>query len=147
VTVQWRERVRPDWVDYNGHLSEAYYVLVFGRATDAVMDAIGLDESYRERTDASLFTVEAHVRYLAQVTEGELVEVASSIIGVGKKALRIWHEMSCEGTVRASEEILALHVDTTSERSVPFPIDVAGAAEALRVAPPDGAGRQISLTP
>ena len=24
----WREPVLDDWVDYNGHLSEAYYVLV-----------------------------------------------------------------------------------------------------------------------
>src|SRR5699024_6511063 len=34
--------VREDWIDYNGHLSEAYYVLVFGFATDTAMDALGL---------------------------------------------------------------------------------------------------------
>jgi acyl-CoA thioester hydrolase len=55
--------------------------------------------------------------------------------------------MTCDGTVRATEEILALHVDTTSERVVPFPAHVLAAADALRVAPPDGAGRQIALTP
>ena len=147
MTVQWSERVRPEWVDYNGHLSEAYYVLVFGRATDAVMDAVGLDEAYRERTGASFFTVEAHVRYLAEVRDEAVLEVGSSVIGVGPKALRIWHEMWCDGTVRATEEILALHVDTTSERAVPFPADVRSAAEALRVAPPVGAGRRIALGP
>jgi acyl-CoA thioesterase FadM len=30
--------VRPEWVDYNGHMSEAYYVLIFGDATDAFYD-------------------------------------------------------------------------------------------------------------
>lgn len=39
--VVWREPVRDEWTDYNGHLSEPYYVLVFGDATDAVMDAVG----------------------------------------------------------------------------------------------------------
>jgi acyl-CoA thioester hydrolase len=145
MTVYWRDKVRPEWVDYNGHLSEAYYVLVFGRATDAVMDAVGLNAAYRDRTGASLFTVEAHVRYVGQVRDGELLEVASSVIGVGPKALRIWHEMSCDGTVRATEEILGLHVDTTSERTVPFPADVAAAADALAVPPPESAGRRIAL--
>ena len=147
MTVQWREPVRPEWLDYNGHLSEAYYVLVFGRATDAVMDAVGLDETYRARTGASLFTVEAHLRYLAQVRGDTTLEVTSTIIGVRPKALWIWHEMSCEGTVRATEEILALHVDTTTERALPVPADVSRAAEGLRVAPPDEAGRRIALTP
>ena len=30
--LTWAEDVRPEWIDYNGHLSEAYYVLVFGHA-------------------------------------------------------------------------------------------------------------------
>ena len=147
MSLQWREEVRPEWVDYNGHLSEAYYVLTFGHATDAVMDAVGLDESYRQRSGASLFTVEAHVRYLDQVREGALLEIESSIIGVAPKALRIWHEMSCGGVVRATEELLALHVDTDSERAVPLPEEVARAAGRLLVAPPEGSGRGIALTP
>ena len=43
----WREPVQDDWIDYNGHLSEAYYVLVLGHATDHVMEAIGLGPDYR----------------------------------------------------------------------------------------------------
>jgi acyl-CoA thioesterase FadM len=30
--------VLPDWVDYNGHMNDTYYVLVFSQATDAFMD-------------------------------------------------------------------------------------------------------------
>ena len=51
--VIWREPVQDAWIDYNGHLSEPYYVLVFGHATDAVMDAVGLGPDYREAHDAS----------------------------------------------------------------------------------------------
>ena len=68
----WREPVQDAWIDYNGHLSEAYYVLVLGHATDAVMDAIGLGPEYRAANDASLYTVEAHIRYLDEVSPGDV---------------------------------------------------------------------------
>ena len=51
--------MQPEWIDYNGHLSEPYYVLVCGHATDAVMEAVGLGPDYRAETGASLYTVEA----------------------------------------------------------------------------------------
>ncbi|HRD62934.1 MAG TPA: thioesterase family protein, partial [Nocardioides sp.] len=83
--VVWREPVLDEWIDYNGHLSEPYYVLVFGHATDAVMDAVGLGPEYREANDASLYTVEAHVRYLDEVSAGADLEVRSSVIGATGK--------------------------------------------------------------
>jgi acyl-CoA thioesterase FadM len=36
-------QVHPDWVDYNGHLRDAFYLLIFSYATDALMDTLGLD--------------------------------------------------------------------------------------------------------
>ncbi len=72
----FRQTVRDDWIDYNGHLSEAYYVLVFGFATDALRDAAGLDAAYRERTGGSLYTVEAHVRCLREVAHGSELTAA-----------------------------------------------------------------------
>src|SRR4051795_2901865 len=83
----WSEPVLDEWIDYNGHLSEAYYVLVLGHATDEVMDAVGLGPAYRESTGASLYTVEAHVRYLDQVGPGALLEARSWVIGATGKLL------------------------------------------------------------
>ncbi len=39
--------VLPEWIDYNGHLRDAYYALIVSLATDALMDRIGLDAAYR----------------------------------------------------------------------------------------------------
>ena len=64
VLPRYDSAVAEAWIDYNGHMSEAYYVLVFGFATDAVMETLGMDAEYRHRSGASLYTVEAHVRYL-----------------------------------------------------------------------------------
>ena len=108
--VVWREPVLDAWIDYNGHLSEPYYVLVFGHATDAVMDLVGLGPAYRDANDASLYTVEAHVRYLDEVSAGSDLEVRSSVIGATGKLLWIWHELWVDGRLRATEEILGVHV-------------------------------------
>ena len=117
--VIWREPVQDAWIDYNGHLSEPYYVLVFGHATDAVMDAVGLGPAYREANDASLYTVEAHVRYLDEVSAGSDLEVRSSVIGATGKLLWIWHELWVDGRLRATEEVLGVHVVGGSSRAVP----------------------------
>jgi acyl-CoA thioester hydrolase len=143
--VRWSEPVLEEWIDYNGHLSEPYYVLVLGHATDAVMDAVGLGPDYRDREHASLFTVEAHVRYLDQVPAGARLDVESTVIGSSGKLLRIWHELRVEGTLRATEEILGVHVDTGTGRATPFPADVLARIEAALVPPPDEAGRSIGL--
>lgn len=139
--IIWRERVRDDWVDYNGHLTEGYYGVVFGNATDAVFDETGLDAAYREANDSSVYTVEAHVRFLAEVPPGVELEVRSSVIGVSAKLLRIWHEMWLDDRVRATQESLGLHV--TGRRSSPFPADIVQRIEGEVVAPPSEAGGSI----
>ncbi|MCA1189326.1 MULTISPECIES: thioesterase family protein [unclassified Saccharopolyspora] len=139
---EFRQRVRPEWIDYNGHLSEAYYVLVFGFATDAVMDGLGLDAAYRE-TGRSLYTVEAHVRYLREVGPDAELVVTSRIVGGGPKKLVLCHEMVVDGTVVATEELLALHVDSAAGRSVPFPDEIAARIAERTERAPDYAGRAI----
>jgi acyl-CoA thioester hydrolase len=138
----WAEDVRPEWIDYNGHLSEAYYVLVFGHATDAVIFGLGIDPAV---TGTSLYTVEAHVRYLDQVPPGARLEVRTSVIGVTTKLLWLWHEMWSDGRLRATEEVLAVHVDAGAGRSSPFPEELRQRVEALRVPPPEHASRRIAV--
>jgi len=137
----WREPVQDAWIDYNGHLSEAYYVLALGHATDALMDAVGLGPDYRSANDASLYTVEAHVRYLEEISAGTDLEARSTIIGVAPKLLWIWHELWAEGRLRATEEVLGVHV--VGGASAPLPDDVLARARAASVDPPEHAGRRI----
>ncbi|MBF4770078.1 thioesterase family protein [Nocardioides agariphilus] len=141
----WREPVRDDWIDYNGHLSEPWYVLVMGHATDAVMDAVGLGPEYQAAHDSSLYTVEAHVRYLDEIRAGFELEVRSSIIGVAPKLLWIWHELWADGRLRATEEILGVHV--TGGSSSRLPDDVLTRARSACIPPPPEAGRRIGPVP
>lgn len=118
--------VRPEWIDYNGHMSEAYYVLVFGFATDAVLDRIGVDETYRQRNQCSIYTLEAHIRYLAEVPEGVPLRVCSALVDSDHKRLHLHHSMLREdtGETVASTELLLMFVDTGLGRSADFPAAV-----------------------
>lgn len=141
--------VDPGWIDYNGHMSEAFYVLVFGFATDQVMVRLGLDEGYRSGSGCSLYTVEAHVRYLDEVALGQSLSVTTTIAGAAAKKLHLAHEMHADGRLVATEELLALHVSSGAGRAVEFPEHVRPAIEQCRragePAVPDWIGRAVSL--
>ena len=147
-----REKVRPEWVDYNGHMNVAYYVMVFDHGTDRLLDHLGLGRDYRDAGGRSVFVVEAHVTYDSELRAGDEVAVSSRALGRDDKRLHVFHEMrrADDGTLAATNELLFLHVDTKTRRAMPFP-DAAGARidsliraqSGLPV--PDRAGRAIGL--
>lgn len=141
----WREPVLEEWVDYNGHLSEPYYFLVMSNATDALCDAVGMGQAYVSATGSSFYTVESHVRFLAEVRSLGELEVRSSVIGCNSKLVWIWHELWADGRLRATQEVLGVHV--TSGSSSPFPDDVANRLRDRLVDPPEDASRRIHLNP
>ena len=69
----------------------------------------------------------------------------SSVIGAHRKLLWIWHELWADGRLRATEEILGVHV--AGGLVAPFPDDVVARALAACVAPPAEAGRRIGPLP
>ncbi|WP_030612457.1 thioesterase family protein [Streptomyces sclerotialus] len=146
----FRQTVKDEWIDYNGHLSEAYYVLVFGYATDALMAETGLGPEYREASGCSLYTVEAHVRYLHEVDRGAGLTVRTTVLGADTKKVRFLHEMFADdgsgtpsGDPVATEELFALHVDQATGRSAPLPDAVRDRLTALTAPAPEWAGRGI----
>ncbi len=148
----YHTRVRPEWVDYNGHMSEAYYVLVFGYTSDAFLDLIDMDEIYRRRTGHSLYTLEAHISYLHEVGEGQALAVSTQLLGADGKRVRLFHTMNHadKGHLLATAELMLLHVDTTQARAAPFAPEIqtqlASVAQAhSKLSRPTQAGRSIAL--
>jgi acyl-CoA thioester hydrolase len=128
----YRTEVVPQWVDYNSHLSEAYYVLIFGFATDQLLDVIGMDEEYRRANELSMYTVEAHISYLREVAEGAPVRVTTRLLDVDSKRLHLAHRMLTEdGTLAATEELMLCCVDTSNGRSTTLPGDIGGAINSI----------------
>jgi acyl-CoA thioester hydrolase len=136
--LEYRDTVCDDWIDYNGHLSEPFYVMVFGFATTAMMAEAKIDLT----AGYSLYTVEAHIRYLREVGPQAELSVTTSVIAVGTKKLRFCHEMYAGDLLVATEELLALHVKDGA--TSPFPEHVAERLRQHTAPAPDYAGRAIS---
>ena len=149
---RYRGAVLPEWIDANGHLNLAYYIVLFDYATDALFDAIGIGRTYKDTTNHGTFVAETHNLYERELLVGERVRVATQILGADGKRLHLAHEMfNLESEARAAtQELMYLHIDLAARRVVPWPADArerlaaAGAAHS-HLARPDWAGRRIAM--
>ena len=123
--------VLPEWIDYNGHLRDAYYGLIFSQSTDALMDRIGLDAAYRARTGCTLYTVEMHLHYLQEVKAADTTRVLLRILGLDAKRIHVALELTRvgkSGRGRQRRGDAAARAPARRHRSTaPFPADVAAA--------------------
>jgi acyl-CoA thioester hydrolase len=134
----YRSAVQPEWIDYNGHLRDAYYALIVSLAIDALMERIGLDADLRARTGGTLYTLESHLHYLREIKGGDAVAVTVRIAGYDAKRIHAAFELACEGeaAVAATAEAMLMHVvqQDGQARSAPFPPAVNEALAALAAA-------------
>jgi acyl-CoA thioester hydrolase len=144
--------VRPEWIDSNGHMNLAYYVLVFDLGTDALYDVLNIGNAYREATDYSCFTAETHTLYEREAHLGDKLTVRSWLLGADEKRLHYFHEMfhAKSGERSAAQELMALHIDMRIRRVAPFPAErYAALRRAVKdytpATLPNGAGRRIAL--
>jgi acyl-CoA thioester hydrolase len=130
--------IQPEWIDYNGHLRDAYYVLIVSAATDALMDRIGLDAAYRARTQCTLYTVEMHVHFLDEVKAADTALVDVRILGVDHKRIHAAFDLrrAAASGVVAVVEMMLLHVrqEPSGAASTPFPPAVSAALAQLQAA-------------
>jgi len=148
----WRGTVLPQWVDYNGHLNDAYYMVVFSQAINALMGLIGLDADGRKATGHSIYTLEAHVNYLLEVKQDVAIEVRTQVLGSDAKRLHVYQSMHVADTepLLAANEQMLLNVDMSGPRAAPFAPKVLEKVQALTAAHrdrqrPPYAGRRIAL--
>lgn len=131
----YRTSIAPEWIDYNGHVRDAYYALIVSYAVDSMMDSIGLDARYRERSGCTLYTVEMHTHYLREIGAKDSVEVRARILGADAKRIHAALELVCTGSgaTAATCEVMLLHVRRTpTVRTASFPEQVAAAIAELQ---------------
>jgi acyl-CoA thioester hydrolase len=149
---EYRAVVRPEWIDFNGHMNLAYYVVAFDEATDALFDALGIGRAYKQATNNGTFAAETHTLYERELLLDDRLRVLTQVIAADAKRLHIAHEMFREGEAAraAMQEIMYLHVDLGARRVTPFPADVcmriqAAVAAHAALPRPAGLGRRIAM--
>jgi carnitine 3-dehydrogenase len=141
--------VRPEWVDYNGHMSDFLYGHVFGQAMDALYRGVGLDEAYRNQ-GRMFYTVESHVRHLGEAKVSEPLYVTTQVLALDEKRFHIFHRLyrGRDNTLIATGEQMHLHVDTASAKATPMDRGLQSKLESLRQAhaalsAPEEAGKPV----
>ena len=134
----YQVKILPDWIDYNGHLRDAYYVVALSYAIDDVMDQLGLDAAYRERTRCTLYTLELHIHYLHEIKSTDELRVVTSVLDCDRKRIHAACDFLCpriEGPA-ATADLMLLHVHQGAKpASASFPPEVSRRLEALQLRP------------
>jgi acyl-CoA thioester hydrolase len=149
-----REIVRPGYTDYNQHLADGYYLVIFSDATTGLMDHIGLGPAEREVTGHTLFTLEVHANYLKEVKVGTEVSVGCQILGYDQKRLHLFHSMYAADFTEpvATTEQMQSNYDMKTQRTALFLPEVMAKIEAIArrqagMPRPSQVGRIIALPP
>lgn len=144
--------IRSEWIDYNGHMNVAFYVLVFDHGTDAFLDYLGMDERYRSDTGFTTYVVETHVTYDRELKEGNGFRLETQLLDFDAKRLHYFQTMyhAKAGFLAATTEIMLMHIDTRGPRAAPMPSEVLARVEAVMAAhralpQPSQAGRIIGI--
>jgi acyl-CoA thioester hydrolase len=143
--------VAPEWVDYNHHMSESCFLLVFGNSADAFFRFVGIDEDYRD-AGHSLYTAETRLRHRREASEGEPLTLTLQLLDHDSRRIHLYQEMlhGESGAVLATAEQLLVHVDTAAGRSADLPEDLLERISAIRQAHailpwPDHASRPMGI--
>lgn len=144
--------VLPEWIDFNGHMNVAFYVLAFEEATEALAAHVGLSPDRMEAAGTTLAVVEGHVTYDQEVMEGDPLRFTTLVAGVDAHRLHVFHEMfqNRDHFLSSTNELLLAHISLESGEPVPFPDDVKAALEEIAhqhaaLPRPDKMGRVVGI--
>jgi carnitine 3-dehydrogenase len=149
----FNDAVREEWIDYNGHMSESFYLYAMGEASDALFRYIGINEAYRA-SGSSFYTVETHINYYQEVSKGEPLRFTTQVLGFDTKRLHFFHHMyhGNTGNLLATTEQMLLHVDMNTASAAPIKPHVLAVLEQIwqahrQLPAPKQKGRVMAVPP
>ena len=114
--------IKKEWTDYNDHLNMAYYVLIFDKAWEVVLEKFKMGETSAKTTKMSTMVVETHTTYNSEVKEGEEIEIVLTFFDHYKKRLHFRLEMYEKKTQKLSAtiEMLSLYINLNERKVAEF---------------------------
>lgn len=150
----YKDVVRENWIDYNGHLNDGYYAVSFGIAVEDFLKHVDLHTNYLAETNCTIYTVEAHINYLRELKVGTAIAVSCQVLGFDAKRLHLYQEMynAEENYLAATYEGMFLHIDQNILKATAMPEDRQATLASIltehdKLGIPERAGRSIGLKP
>jgi len=118
--------VKTEWIDNNGHMNVAYYVMIGDHATDKFFDYLGMDNSYCTNHKRSNFALDMRIIYLKELMEDAPVKVRTQLLDFDTKRIHFLHyiDHAHENFTACLNESVGIHVDMVHRKSTNFPINV-----------------------
>jgi len=144
--------VQPDWIDVNGHMNVAWYVLIFDLAVDELWAEFGITTEYIRETNRSTFAVECHITYQNELLENDPYIVTSQILAYDAKRIhhfgRLYHAET--QALAATAEWMNLHIDLEKRSVCNWPEWILDnlaqiTARQTELTMPDEVGRTMSI--
>lgn len=121
----YETEIQPDWIDYNEHMNDSAYAIALTGANEEFLNFANIGNDYRSATGCTMYTVEAHIFYLAEVHQSDVLHARTCIDELGAKKIRLKTELiRRDGKLAARGEFLYLHFDQKSASVKPFPDEV-----------------------
>lgn len=116
-------RVRPEFIDPNGHLNVGYYGVLFDLALDLVWDRLGIGYAQIKQTGKSSFALESHLTYQREVKQGDPLRFSFQLLDHDAKRIHYFLAMRHpkDDAIAATLEQLSVCVDMATRRSAPWP--------------------------
>jgi acyl-CoA thioester hydrolase len=115
--------VRPEWIDYNGHMNVGYYHVAFDAAAEDFFQFLGFTPGFRREHRVTTFALEAHLNFLREVKEGDALRFDARLLDHDAKRIHFYQEMfhAADGYLAASCESLSACVSLATRRTAPMP--------------------------
>src|SRR5690625_7283652 len=96
MSVIYKDKVRPEWVDYNEHMTDASYAYVFSISVDEFMEKIGINKHFRETEKHSIYTLETNLVYLNEMLENKTFYVRIHLLDYRHTLILIYFSIDNE---------------------------------------------------
>ena len=128
----YRGVVYPWHIDHIGHMNVQFYTARFDEATWHFLAAIGITPAYLKANGRGMAAVDQHTRYNEELHAGALIRITSELLEIKPKTVRFRHRMynAETGVEVAVIDMVGVHLDTATRRSVPLPQDILERAQA-----------------
>jgi acyl-CoA thioester hydrolase len=119
------------FIDANGHMNIRHYLDYGAHSAEVICRDIGIDDDYRARRRMGVFTAEHHIRYFAEMHEGDQFSVHTLWTDRSDK---VGHVVAMildrtNAVLACTVEIILVHVGMDTRRPQAFPADVAAGAD------------------
>ena len=116
------QNIIKEWVDYNNHLTMAYYILIFDQALEVMLEKFKMGADSAKNEKRSTMVVETNTKYISEIKQEDEVDIMLTFFDHDKKRLHYKMEMIEKSSQKLSAtlEMLSLYIDLNKRKVSEF---------------------------